>query len=277
MPHHEDRFEGHDGLSLYRQCWLPENESTAVVILIHGFIEHSGRYAPTADALNRAGYAVYAMDLRGHGKSDGDRAWVRSFDEFVDDLDVLVESVRRREPGKPWFLFGHSMGASIAAHFVLERQPEPNGLVLSAPAVRVGKGVFPILRRLTWLIGRVFPRLKIVAMGSGRLSRDPAVVAAFRDDPLVFHGRFPVRIGSEILTAGQQLYVRAEQIRSPLLVMQGTGDRVVDPKGSRQFFARAGSADKTEKLYEGLYHDLFHEPEQEQVTADLIEWLKDRR
>ena len=277
MPHHEGRVEGHDGLSLYRQCWLPQGDSRAVVIFLHGFTEHSGRYAELAERLCSEGYAVYAMDLRGHGKSAGDRAFVRSFDEFLADLDAFLEVVRRSEPDKPLFLFGHSMGGAIIAHYAITRRPEVRGLLLSAPPVSVGSRVFPILRRLASLLSRLFPRLRVVRMGFQFLSRDAEVVAQFNSDPLVFHGRFPVRIGAEILQAAKHLQDHAEAIRLPLLILQGTGDRVVDPQGAEQLHEQAASRDKKLRLYAGLYHDLLHEPEKAQVAADLIEWLNARR
>ena len=276
LLHHDGHFEAHDGVRLYEQCWLPETDAEAVVILVHGFTEHSGRYAAVAEELNRQGYAVYAPDLRGHGRSQGAPVFVKSFDQYLADLEVFVRSVRRREPDKPLFILGHSMGGAIAAQFTATRQPDVEGLVLSAPAVRIGKGVFPLLRRAASVVGRWFPRLRMVRMGFGWISRDPEVVAHFHRDPLVFHGRFPVRMGAEILRAAQRVQDDAESIRLPLLILQGTGDRIVDPKGSRRLHTLAASKDKTIRLYEGLYHDLFHEPERDEVTADLVGWLKQR-
>ena len=276
MPHCEDRFEGPDGLNLYQQCWLPQADARAVVLLVHGFIEHSGRYAALAEQLNRHRYAVYALDLRGHGKSEGARALVRSFDEYLADLEVFLERVRRRHPRQPLFLFGHSMGGTIVGLFAATRPVDVQGLVLSAPAAGIGKRVFPILRRLASLVSWLFPGLRLVRLGTGWISRDPQVVEQFRADPLVFHGRFTVRIGAEILRAAQQLQNSAQAIRLPLLILQGTSDRIVDPEGARRLHLRAASKDKTLGLYEGLYHDLFHEPEKQQVTADLIRWLDGR-
>ena len=277
MRHDESHFEGHDGLKLYRQCWTPEDGPAGVVIVVHGFTEHSGRYAELAAALVRHGYAVHAADLRGHGRSEGDRVWVGSFDEFAADLEALVELARRDQPGHPVLLFGHSMGAAIVARFVQTRRPEVNAVALSAPPVRVGRHVFPILQRMASLVGRWFPRLRVVRLGSSWISRDPQAVADFRSDPLVFHDRFPARTGSEILRAGPRILAEAGAIRSPLLILQGTGDRIVDPGGSRQLLAAAGSQDKTLKLYDGFYHDLLHELQRQQVTADLVEWFDGRR
>jgi alpha-beta hydrolase superfamily lysophospholipase len=276
MPHEEDRFEAGDGLRLHENRWLPEDDPAAVVVLIHGFVEHSGRYAEVAAELNRHGYAVCAMDLRGHGKSEGPRVFVRSFDQYLADVELFLGRVREREPDKPRFLFGHSMGGTIAALLVATRSLDVRGLVLGAPACQVGGRVFPLLRHLAGFVGRLCPGLRVVQFDFGRVSRDPEVVADMRSDPLVFHGRFPARTGAEILRAASRLRSRMEAIELPFLVMHGTADLVTDAQGSRELRARARSTDKTLNVYEGLYHDLLHEPEKDQVTADLIEWLAAR-
>lgn len=277
MPYEEDDLSAPDGLRLHENRWLPESDPTAVVVLVHGIIEHSGRYAEVAAELNRHGYAVYAMDLRGHGKSAGDRILIRSFDQYTADLELFLDRVRAHQPGKPLFLFGHSMGGAIVALFAVTRRPNLRGLILSAPALRVGGGMFPVLRRLAGVFSYLLPRLKLVRMSFRLASRDPEVVAQLKSDPLVYHGRFPVRTGAEILRAARRIQDRMEAVELPLLLLHGTGDLVTDPEGSRQLHARAGSADKTLKLYKRLYHDLLHEPEKEQITADLIQWLNARR
>jgi acylglycerol lipase len=275
MPHEQSYFEG--GASrLFENIWQPETASEAVVVLVHGFTEHGGRYAHVAEALNRRRLAVYAVDLPGHGRSDGDRIWIDAFDEYLDDVEFYLNRVRSREPGKPMFVLGHSMGGTIAALLVIERGLDARGLVLSAPAVKLGATVFPILRRLASLVARFFPRLRLVHLGAGKLSRDPENVARFRADPLVFHGSIPVRTGVEILEAIERIRRRAASARLPLLVLQGTGDAIIDPGGAADFCAQAGSTDKTLKLYDGLYHDLFGEPERERVLADLVEWISSR-
>ncbi|MFH1918508.1 MAG: lysophospholipase, partial [Planctomycetota bacterium] len=172
---------------------------------------------------------------------------------------------------------GHSMGGTIVALLAATRPPDVRGLVLSAPACRIGDRVFPLLRRLAAFFSLVLPRLRLVPMSFKRLSRDPEVVDHFKRDPLVFHGRFPARSGAEILRAADRVEGQMEAIRLPILVLHGTGDTVTDREGSRRLCDRAGSTDKTLKLYDGLYHDLLHEPEKEQVTADVIEWLGARR
>jgi acylglycerol lipase len=271
--HHEDRFTARDGLGLYEQCWLPNGAVRAVVVVVHGINEHSGRYAVLAHDLNRHGYAVYALDLRGHGHSEGDRTLIRTFDDYLDDVETLLERVASRNPDKPVFLFGHSMGGAIVALLGIDRRPKVRGLILSAPAVLIAGGVFPILRRLAAFFSMVWPTLRLTRMGCRFISRDPAVVEGFRNDPLVFHGRFPVRTGAEILRAAKRIQTDAQQLTLPLVVFHGTGDYVTDPKGSRLLVAHAGSADKTLLLYSGLYHEVFSEPEREQVVGDLLAWL----
>lgn len=277
MPYEEDRFETHDGLWLNENRWLPEGDPAAVVVVVHGFIEHSGRYAELAQRFNQEGYAVYAMDIRGHGKSEGERVFIRSFDDLLADLERFLDRVGAHEANKPMFLFGHSMGGTVVALLAAMRPPDVRGLVLSAPACRIGNRVFPLLRRLAGFFSRVLPKLRLVPMSVKSLSRDREVVDQFHRDPLVFHGRFPVRTGAEILHAADRVEGQMEAIRLPFLVLHGTGDAVADPEGSRLLYQRAGSTDKTLKLYDGLYHDLFHEPEKEQLTADVIEWLGARR
>ncbi len=277
MSHHEDRFTTRDGLSLFEQWWLPDGEPAAAVVVVHGINEHSGRYARLAGDLNRHGYAVYAMDLRGHGRSEGQRVWVRSFDEYLDDVEILLERVAGRQPGRRLFLLGHSLGGGIVLLLGILRPPKVRGLVVSGPSVVIGGKVFPVLRRLAPWVSAVWPTLRLARLGYWYISRDRTVVEAFKNDPLVFHGRFPVRTGDEILRAAERIQRGMGQLQLPLLILHGTKDFSTDPEGSRLLAAHAGSADKTLHLYDGLYHEVFSEPEREQVVADLLAWLDARR
>lgn len=276
MPHKEARFAAPDGLELYEQCWLPDSAPKAVVALAHGVNEHSGRYAELAEVLNQRGFALWAMDLRGHGRSAGPRAWVERFDDYLADLHVFLDRVRCGAPCERIFLMGHSMGGAIAALYAITRRPQLQGLILSAPALVIGGRVFPLLRHLAGVVSRLFPRLRLVRLGCRFVSRDPAVVERFRNDPLVYHGRFPVRTGAEILRSAARIGEQMEQVRLPLLILHGTGDVVTDAEGSRRLYARAASADKTLCLYPGLYHEVLSEPEKDRVRADLLNWLDKR-
>jgi alpha-beta hydrolase superfamily lysophospholipase len=272
----EDYLAGGGGVRLHRRRWLPEGSASAVVLLVHGFYEHSGRHAPMAAALNRRGLAVEAIDLRGHGLSEGERCFVGRFEDYLADLDVLMEDVQRSHPQRPRFLFGHSMGGLVAALWAITRQPDLRGLILSGPLLSVPHEVYPVLRRLAGPVGRVLPRLRVGRIDFRNLSRSPDVVAQFLTDPLVFHGRFPVRTGSEILRAIRTASDQFAAIRLPLLILHGTADRLCDAAGSRALYTRSDSRDKTLRLYDGLYHEVLREPERELVLADLLGWLETR-
>jgi len=276
MPHHEEQFQTGDGLTLYETRWLPEGEVRAVVVFLHGFTEHAGRYGELAETLAGRGFAVWAIDLRGHGKSQGQKVFFRSIDEHLDDLDRLLARVREEFPHHPLFLMGHSMGAAIVLLSAMERDPQAAGVVASAPPVRIGSGVFPLLRHLAAVVGRIFPRLRLVSIGSSMLSRDPEVIDDFRNDPLVYHGRFPVRSGAEVFRASMRIRRGMHRLRLPVLILHGTGDMVTSAKASGELVAAAASTDKTLKTYDGLYHDLVHEPEKAAVMADVVTWLEAR-
>lgn len=276
MTEHERRFSGREGLACCYRVWLPDQAPKAALALFHGVCEHSGRYRALAEELTRHDYAVYAPDLRGHGRSDGERILIRQFDQHLDDAEQLLCEVRAQHPGCPVFVLGHSMGGAIAARLAIRRRPPICGLILSAAPVRVAGHMFPVLRHLAGVASYLFPRLRLIRVGSSRLSRDPAVIADFRQDPLVYNGKFPVRTGAEILRAARELHRELDALELPVLILHGTGDWITDPRGSRELYEQARSTDKTLKLYDGLYHDLFHEPEWREVTADVIRWLADR-
>jgi len=277
MARGEDWVVALDGLRLRHRWWWPAGQSAGVVVFVHGVAEHCGRYVQAAEAFCQCGCAVHAMDLRGHGESEGERAWVGSFGQYLDDLDRLLACVREVHPGLPVFMLGHSMGGAIVARFLIERKANVAGAILSAAALKLPARLFPLLRLLAPLASLLAPRLRLVSLGAKCLSRDAQVVADFEADPLNFHGRLPTRTGAEILHAVRVIESRMEEVRSPIIILHGTGDRVTDSDGSRALQARAGSNDKTLRLYDGLYHDLLHEPEREQVLADVLEWLCERR
>jgi alpha-beta hydrolase superfamily lysophospholipase len=260
-----------DGLRLFTRSWHPKGPRRAALVLVHGYAEHSGRYDHLAATFASLGVATYAFDLRGFGQSEGRRAYVDHFDQYLDDLALVLEHVPSQD--RPLFLFGHSMGGLIALKFVLDRQPDLQGLLLNAPALQVNPDLAPILRRFARLLGRLAPTLPTVRSPQGAISRDPAVVAAANADPLNYHGRIPARTGAELLRVGADMRSRFAELTTPFLVLQGTGDRLTTPAWSERLYAQAASTDKTLKLYEGLYHETFHEPEQDQVLQDVRDWL----
>ena len=271
-PETRSTFRTRDGLAL-SSCSYPCPAPRARVVLVHGYAEHMGRYAHVIEALNGAGFEVHAFDLRGHGCSAGDRVWVDRFDQYVSDLAVFVDRVKAREPGKPVFVMGHSMGGAIVTTYVLTRKPDLRGLVLSAPALKPGADVSPFLIGTAGLFSAIAPGLGLLDLKNEDFSRDPAVVAAMGKDPLIEQGAGPARTASELLNALVEIGKHMEQVKLPFLVMHGTKDKLTNPEGSKELNARAGSTDKSLKIYEGLWHDLLHEPERAQVLSDLTSWL----
>ncbi len=278
LTHEEATLEGTGGLQLFTQSWRPAGEEPrAVLIVVHGLRDHSSRYAELAEHLVGQGFAVYAFDLRGHGHSEGVRVHIDSFEEYLSDLDLFLARVRQQEPGRPLFLLGHSMGGAIATLFTLERKPPLQGLLLSAPALKPGSDVSGALITTTRVLGGVLPNLKVLELDPKQFSRNPEVVRENETDPLVFQEGGPARTASALLTTLETLSERMEEVSLPLLVLHGTEDKVTDPEGSKALVQRARSSDKTLKLYEGLFHDLLHEPEKAQVLADIQAWLLSRQ
>ena len=275
IRHREDLLHASDGLQLFEQSWSPEVPK-ALVVVVHGYAEHSTRYEPAALHLARNGYAVQAFDLRGHGRSQGKRCFVRAFDDYLDDLQVLLLTATRRWPGKPVFLLAHSLGGLIASLFVISERAELSGLILSAPSVKLGRDFSELKVRASLVLGRLFPHLPMVRFRSSSISRDPTVVRTYQTDALVYHGRTPARTASEIIRAIRRVQLDAERIAIPLLVMHGSRDHVADIEGSRELWARARSVDKRIRICDGLYHEIMNEPEKASVLEEMSDWLNAR-
>jgi len=246
-----------------------------VVVLVHGVAEHSGRYTTLAESLASRGIAVEAMDHRGHGRSEGRRVWVDRFDQYLDDLDQFMSRVRKNHPTKPVFIFGHSLGGTITTLYALERKPQVQGIILSAPALRPGINIPKWIHPLGRFLGRYLPRLPVQKF-SAALSHNAEAVPPCDDDEFDYRGWLPARTAGEILSAIRRIYNHAEQFRYALLLLHGMGDRVTHPEGSRSFHDRASSGDKTLRLYKGRFHGLLDETENKQVLSDILTWLESR-
>jgi len=264
-----------DGTRLYWQTWEPESAPRAAVILVHGAAEHSGRYAHVAERLVAEGYAVYALDHRGHGRSNGRRAMIDRLDRLVDDLGLFVARVREEHEGRPPFLVGHSLGGAVSLTYAIRHGDTIAGLVVSGPAVATD-AVPAALKKVTAVLSTVAPNLPAFKIEDDAVSRDPEVVRAYQNDPLNFPGKLPARTLGEIMRAMDTIPRDAVALRTPLLLLHGGDDRLCPPEGSRIVHANAGSADKTLKVYDGLYHEIFNEPEQQMVLDDLVGWLAER-
>ena len=270
----EARFEGVGGLEIYWQAWLPAGPPSAIVAIAHGGAEHSGRYAWTAEQLNARGYAVYAIDHRGHGRSGGPRAYVDRIDNAVTDLHTLTDLARARHPGLPLVLLGHSMGGLISLSYALRYQSELSGLVLSAPLAVLEAN--PVARAAVRGLSAVAPRLPIYKIDGTTVSRDPEVVRAYDEDPLNHRGMLPARTVGEIAATVATFADRLPELTLPILTVYGSGDRLVDNAGSKLVDDRSSSADSTLIAYDGLYHEVLNEPERDRVIADVTSWIDAR-
>ena len=276
MKHQVGFFSGPGGLEIYYQSWLPDQEARAVFLLVHGMGEHSGRYGNLIDYYVPGGMAVYGLDHPGHGHSSGKREFIHTFDDYLDTLERCQTLIRREQPGRPVFLMGHSMGGTIVLDYLARGQGEFAGVILSSPSLKPAHPPNRFLRALCGFLSAWLPMTGVLQLDLEGISRDRRVVDAYREDPLTFKGRTPARLIFQMLAAMDRIRDNAPNIKLPLLILQGGRDRLVDPSGAMEFHDRAGSTDKTLHVYEGLFHEVFNEPERNRVFADLESWLDAR-
>ena len=268
----EERIATTGGLNLFVRSWRPDVPARAVVAICHGVKSHGGYYLWAGEQLAKAGFAVYALDLRGRGRSEGPRLFVEDIGEYLADVDALLAHARQRDPGLPVFLLGHSAGGVVSSVYTLEHQAELAGLICESFAFRVYAPDFalPVLK---WL-GRVAPRLPVLRLPTAAFSRDPAVVQAMIADPLGVHTEAqPAATVGALVRAAERLDREFPRITLPVLILHGTADRVTRPEGSQRFFDTAGSPDKTLKLYDGHAHDLLSDVDRQKVMADITAWI----
>ena len=266
-------FAGARGATLHTIRWSPDDESSirADVVLAHGYGEHSGRYAPVAEALSAAGLAVSAMDHRGHGRSTGvKKGEVDFFDLLVDDLGRYVDSVAT---GRPLFLYGHSMGGLASVRLAERGDSRFSGIVLTGPALATAESIPAPLVALANILGTITPWLPTISLDAAAISRDEAVRADYDSDPYNFRGKLTARTGREINRAMVAALGESANIHAPLLILHGDADRLAEVSGSRRLAAAVGSADVTLREYPGAYHELHHEPESTEVLATIIDWI----
>ena len=270
----EGTFEGVGGLNIATRSWKAEGNPRAIMVLVHGFNAHSGYMVWPAERFAAAGFAVHALDLRGRGKSEGERFYVEEFSDYLGDVDKLVEIARSENPGLPVYVLGHSAGGVIASSYVFEHQDEIAGLICESFAFDVG---LPHLVQLALQgVSHLAPHLHVFSLNNSDFSRDPAAVDAMNNDPLIAKESQPAETASEMLKAAARLKENMPKFTAPLLVIHGTEDKATRPAGSQYFYDTAASPDKTLKLYEGHYHDLLADVDKEVVMADILAWLDQR-
>ncbi len=270
----ESSFEGVGGLKIATRSWPVEGSPRAVMILIHGFNAHSGYMVWPGEQLSARGFACYALDLRGRGKSEGERFYVEEFSDYLGDVNTLVEIARSENPGLPVFVLGHSAGGVIATSYVFEHQDKIAGLVCESFAFDVG---LPHLVQLALQgVGYLAPHLHVFSLNNADFSRDPAHVERMNTDPLIAKESQPAETASEMLKAAERLKENMPNFNVPVFIIHGTEDKATRPEGSQYFYDHAGSSDKTLKLYEGHFHDLLADVDRDIVMGDIAAWLDER-
>lgn len=256
------------------QSWLPEGDKQAVIVLIHGLGEHSGRYQNVVDALAPQGYAIYSFDHRGHGRSpDRQCAHVNNWSEYRNDVRAFVQLVQQRELGLPLFLYGHSMGGLITLEYVLHFPEGLAGVIASAPAISEVEAS-PLLLAVGRLMSRLKPDFSLDSgLDAAGISRDTAVVEAYQKDPFV-HGKVSARWSVAFTEAIAWTQAHAADFQPPLLILHGEADRLVPPAGSQRFFEAVRQSDKQHIVYPGGYHEPHNDIQKEQVLADVVAWLQ---
>jgi acylglycerol lipase len=270
----EESFKGVGGLNIVFRSWQPEGRPRALLVIVHGFNSHSGQYRWAADRFAASGFAVYAHDQRGRGKSEGDRFFVEKVEDYVDDVATLVTLAKSRDPGVPVFMLGHSAGGVISCVYALEHQEELDGFICESFALKVPAPEL-LLKSVQWL-SRYFPRLPVLKLPNKGFSRDSKVVESMNKDPLIAKEIQPAITVAAMLRANERVESEFPRIRLPVLILHGAADTVTSPLGSKLFQQYAGSDDKTLKIYPDYVHDLLNDIGKEKVLADILGWMSPR-
>ena len=274
MKHFESYFKNHKKQTIFYQSWIPEDDIKAILLIVHGLAEHSGRYFPVVNHFVPKGYAVYAYDHPGHGKSHGTRCYIDRFNDFLLTLESFSGQIKRGFPNTPVFVIGHSMGGAVTAAYLTRRQEDFTGAVLSGPAVKISDDISGLSRLAGKVLSVLAPKSGVIQLNADGVSRDPEVVKAYEEDPLVHRGKITARLAGELFSAIVKTGKNAHKITLPILIVQGGEDKLVPADGVRLFGEKIGSKDKNVKIYDGLYHEVFNEPEREEVLSDVENWLE---
>lgn len=261
---------------IYYRQWETDREPHAAILLVHGLGEHCQRYDAIAAHLNQANYSVFSMDLPNHGRSQGPKGHIDSFDQFLNAVKTTLQHIQATHSGLPIFLLGHSMGGLIASRFLLDEQNHFAGAILSGPAIESPAPPPAWQVGLMTLISKLFPKLGMLTLDGSLVSRDPAVVKAYMDDPLVNDNKLSAKLIVELFRTMDEVKQGAAKISLPLLIMHGEADGLTAPSGSQWLHDNIASNDKTLKLYPELFHEIFNEPEAPSIYTEVVTWLDQR-
>jgi acylglycerol lipase len=267
-------FEGVGGLKIFTRSREAAGKPRGVVVIVHGFNSHSGQYLWAAEQFTKNGLAVYALDLRGRGRSEGERYYVEKMEDYTGDVEKLVRTAKSENPELPVFLLGHSAGGVISCNYVLDHEGEVDGLICESFAYElpVPDIVLSFLKGLSYITHHTH----VFSLNNKDFSRDAAVVESMNEDILIKGESQPVQTVKVLIDGGRRLTDEFANITLPVLILHGTEDKATNPSGSQHFYEHAGSSDKTLKLYEGHYHDLLNDIDKEIVMADIQNWIDAR-
>ena len=271
---HEERIDSTKGAKIFIRSWRPESMPRAVVVICHGVNSHGGQYTWVGQQFAANGYVAFALDLRGRGKSDGERFYVEHVADYVSDVAATIAIAKSRHPGLPVFLLGHSAGGVVSSIYVLENASELAGFICESFAFQVPRAGFALAAIKG--LSHVAPRLPVLKLKNEDFSRDPKAVEALNNDPLTAHEVQPAITVAALVRADERLHDEFPLMKLPLLIMHGTDDKATVCRGSQYFYDTAGSKDKTLKLYEGHYHDLLNDIGKEQALNDILQWIAGR-
>ncbi|HJR79616.1 MAG TPA: lysophospholipase [Anaerolineales bacterium] len=276
MKRFDDKWKDQEGITFFIHGWEPENGNPkALVGLVHGLGEHAVRYAHVGKVLAKSGYALAGFDLRGHGKSGGERGHVSSLDAYMQDIRQFFGLMERKYPDIPHFLYGHSLGGLLVLAYTIQYGAHLQGVIATGPGLRSSLQEQKAKVAIVRLLGSVLPAMTLQSgLDAATISRDSAIVEAYKNDPLV-HDRASLGLGKAALSAIDLCFARAKEFPVPLLIMHGRGDKIAYSSGSEDFaeLLRAAGKDVTLKLWDDLYHEVHNEPEKEEVFRFIIDWL----
>ena len=270
----ETTFEGVGGLKIFTRSWQPQGKARGVVVIVPGFNSHSGQYLWVGEQFAAKDLATYAIDLRGRGRSEGERFYVEKMNDYTDDVATLVRTAKTENPGVPVFVLGHSAGGVVSCIYALDHQSEIDGLICESFAydLPVPGFILTLLKGFDYIA----PHVHVYTLKNENFSRDPAFVDSMNNDALIKGESEPTQTAKVMIDASTRLHEEFPLIKLPVLILHGTDDKATNPSGSQFFYDNAGSPDKTLKLYEGDYHDLLNDIDKEVVMADINDWIDAR-
>lgn len=273
MKHSNLSWKTNDSIDIFAQKWEGADKPKAVICLIHGMGEHSSRYAHWAERFVEKGYAVIAFDQRGHGKSGGNRGHAPSFDVLFDDVTIFLNKAKENFPDNKYILYGHSMGGAVVSNYLIHRQPQITGAVLSSPYFRMAFEAPKLKIQLGRWMEDLLPKLALpTGLNADHISRDKKEVDIYKKDKLV-HDKISAKMGMQLIDNGEYAIAHAKEIKIPTLLIHGTGDQLTSHLASKEFLSNAGS-NISAKFYDGLYHEMHHEPERDDVFKDILAFVE---